>query len=120
MALFGSSAKEDSFIRQLKLQANKTVNCIDFLGQNLDSITDNTVKDTKKLIDELIEIKSILMDDLHNTFITPIDREDIYNISISLFEMSYYSLTTLEEMFMFDVKADEFIKTMMVKVKMEA
>ena len=120
MGLLGSSVKEDSFIRQLKLQAEKTMSCLDFLEKNLDSITDNTIKEKKKLIDELIEIKSLLMDDLHNTFITPIDREDIYNISISLFEMAYYSLTTLEEMFLFEVKPDEFIKTMVEKVKMEA
>ena len=120
MGILRASVKEDSFIRQLKLQAEKTVGCIDFLGKNIDSINADTVKEKKKLIDDLIEIKSILMDDLHNTFITPIDREDIYNISISLFEMAYYSLTTLEEMLMFDVKADEFIKTMVEKVKGEA
>jgi len=120
MALFGSSVKEDSFIRQLKLQAEKTVNCLDFLVNNMDNISDQTIKEKKKLIDELIEIKSILHDDLHNTFITPIDREDIYNISIALFEMAYYSLTTLEEMLMFEVKPDEFIRTMVEKVKMEA
>src|SRR5262245_8244065 len=120
MSLFGTSVKEDSFIKQLKLQAEKTVNCIEFIEKNLDSITDQTIKEKKKIIDEIIEIKSILMDDLHNTFITPIDREDIYNISIALFEMAYYSLTTLEEMFLFDVKSDEFIKTMVEKVKMEA
>jgi uncharacterized protein Yka (UPF0111/DUF47 family) len=120
MALFGTSTKEDSFIRQLKLQAEKTVNCIEFLEKNLDSITDATIKEKKKLIDEVIEIRMVLMDDLHNTFITPIDREDIYNISISLFEMAYFSLTTLEEMFLFEVKSDEFIKAMIEKVKMEA
>ncbi len=120
MSLFGTSVKEDIFIRQLKLQAEKTVNCIEFLEKNLDSITDQTIKAKKKLIDEIIEIKSILTDDLHNTFITPIDREDIYNISIALFEMAYYSLTTLEEMFLFEVKSDDFIKTMVEKVKMEA
>lgn len=120
MALFGTAVKEDSFIRQLKLQAEKTVKCIEFLEENLDSITDQTIKEKKKIIDEIIDIKSILMDDLHNTFITPIDREDIYNISISLFEMAYYSLTTLEEMYMFEVRSDEFIRTMVEKVKMEA
>ena len=120
MGIFGSTKKEDSFLRQLKLQAEKTVACLEFLGKNLDMISDETIKEKKKLIDELIEIKSILMDDLHNTFITPIDREDIYNISISLFEMAYYSLTTLEEMYMFEVKPDEFIKVMVEKVKMEA
>jgi len=120
MGLFGTAVKEDSFIRQLKLQAEKTVGCLEFLESSLGSITDKTIKDKKKLIDEIIEIRTVLMDDLHNTFITPIDREDIYNISISLFEMAYYSLTTLEEMFLFEVKSDEFIKAMIEKVKMEA
>lgn len=120
MGLIRAAVKEDSFIRQLKLQAEKTVGCLDFLEKNMDSITLETVKEKKKLIDELIEIRSLLMDDLHNTFITPIDREDIYNISISLFEMAYYSLTTLEEMLMFEVKPDEFIKTMVEKVRIEA
>src|SRR5258706_4365164 len=120
MGLIRAAVKKNSFIRQLKLQAEKTVSCLDFLESNMGSITLETVKEKKKLIDELIEIRSILMDDLHNTFITPIDREDIYNISISLFEMAYYSLTTLEEMLMFEVKPDEFIKTMVEKVRMEA
>ena len=120
MGLFGATVKEDSFIRQLKLQAEKTVDCLDFLANNLDEISDKSIKEKKKLIDELIEIKTVLHDDLHNTFITPIDREDIYNISISLFEMAYYSLTTLEEMHMFEVKPDEFIRVMVEKVKSEA
>jgi uncharacterized protein Yka (UPF0111/DUF47 family) len=120
MGLFGKSEKEDSFIRQLKLQAEKTIQCLEFLEKNIDSISEETIKEKKRLIDELIEIKSLLMDDLHNTFITPIDREDIYNISISLFEMAYFSLTTLEEMFMFEVKPDEFIRAMAEKVKLEA
>src|ERR1043165_2478141 len=120
MGLFGTAVKEESFIKQLKLQAEKTVDCLEFLENNIDTITDKSIKEKKKLIDEVIEIRTVLMDDLHNTFITPIDREDIYNISISLFEMAYYSLTTLEEMFLFEVKSDEFIRTMIEKVKMEA
>lgn len=120
MGLFGTAVKEDSFIKQLKLQAERTVDCLEFLEKNIDNILDTTIKEKKKLIDDVIEIRTVLMDDLHNTFITPIDREDIYNISISLFEMAYYSLTTLEEMFLFEVKSDEFIRTMIDKVKMEA
>ena len=120
MGILRAATKEDSFIRQLKLQAQKTVECLEFLEKNMDSITLETVKEKKMLIDELIDIKSVLMDDLHNTFITPIDREDIYNISISLFEMAYFSLTTLEEMLMFEVKSDEFIRVMAEKVKLEA
>ena len=119
MGLFGSNMKEDSFITQLKLQAEKTELCLDFLQKHMHAITEFSVKENAAMIDEIIEIKMILMDDLHNTFITPIDREDIYHISVSLFGMAKYSLTTLEEMFMLNVKPDEFISTMVEKVKQE-
>jgi uncharacterized protein Yka (UPF0111/DUF47 family) len=61
---------------------------------------------------EIKEIRSVLIDDLHNTFITPIDREDIYNISNALFDMVDYGITTIEEMNILKVKPDEFIKEM--------
>lgn len=120
MGLFTNTDKEDSFITQLKLQAEKTVNSLEFLEKNMDNITEKTVKENKKLIDEIIDIKMVLMDDLHNTFITPIDREDIYHISVSLFGMAKYSHTTLEEMLLLNVKPDEFIQVMVEKVKLEA
>ncbi len=120
MGLFTNNDKEDSFITQLKLQAEKTVNSLEFLEKNMASITATTVKENKILIDEIIEIKMVLMDDLHNTFITPIDREDIYHISVSLFGMAKYAHTTLEEMLLLNVKPDEFIWNMVEKVKMEA
>lgn len=120
MGLFTNNEKEDSFITQLKLQAEKTVNSLEFLEKNMPSITGETIKENKILIDEIIEIKMVLMDDLHNTFITPIDREDIYHISVSLFGMAKYAHTTMEEMLLLNVKPDEFIWNMVEKVKMEA
>lgn len=120
MSLFGNSKKEDSFITQLKAQAGKTCDCLLFLEKNMYDISDETVKENKAMIDELIEIKIVLVDDLHNTFITPIDREDIYNISNSMFDMAKYSLTTLEEMYLLKVKPDVFITDMVEKVKNEA
>ncbi|MBI5857088.1 MAG: DUF47 family protein [Sphingobacteriales bacterium] len=120
MSLFGNSKKEDSFITQLRTQAGKTCDCLAFLQQNMNDITDETVKQNKEMIDELIEIKIVLVDDLHNTFITPIDREDIYNISNAMFDMAKYSLTTLEEMYLLKVKPDIFISDMVEKVKAEA
>ncbi|MEI8059051.1 MAG: DUF47 family protein [Ferruginibacter sp.] len=120
MSLFGTSTKEDSFIIQLQLQAEKTVDCLAFLEKHMGAITNATIKQNKALIDELIDIKMVLMDDLHNTFITPIDREDIYHISVSLFGMAKYSQTTLEEMHLLNVAPDQFINEMVDKVRMEA
>lgn len=120
MGFFTTNKKEDSFIEQLKLQAEKTVECVLFLEQNMNDINDDIIKANKALIDELIEIKRVLMDDLQNTFITPIDREDIYHISVCLFGMARYSQTTLEELHLLGVKPDKFIHEMVEKVKAEA
>ncbi|MEO5948467.1 MAG: DUF47 family protein [Chitinophagaceae bacterium] len=119
MGLIRSSKKEDSFITQLKLQAEKTEACLAFLFNNMDEITDQVINENRLLINELIDIKMLLMDDLHNTFITPIDREDIFQISTSLFGMAKYSLTTLEEMQLLNVKPDRFIREMVEKAKFE-
>jgi len=120
MGLFGTSTKEDSFIKQLKLQAEKTVDCVAFLEKNMDAITEPVIKQNKRLVDELIDIKMVLMDDLHSTFITPIDREDIYHISVCLFGIAKYAQTTLEEMHLLNVVPDKFIREMIEKVKLEA
>ncbi|MEO8173924.1 MAG: DUF47 family protein [Sediminibacterium sp.] len=120
MSLFRSGTKEDNFITQLKLQAQKTVDCVRFLQSGMDAVTDDTIKQNKLLIEELIDIRNVLMDDLQNTFITPIDREDIYHISASLLGMAKYAQTTLEELQLLNVKPDRFIHDMVEKVKGEA
>lgn len=119
MGLFGTNTKEDNFITQLKLQAEKTIGCVAFLEKNMDAINDDIIKQNKALVDELIDIKMVLMDDLHSTFITPIDREDIYHISVCLFGMAKYAQTTLEEIHLLNVKPDKFIREMIEKVKTE-
>lgn len=120
MGLFRTNTREDSFITQLKLQAEKTVGCVTFLEQNMNAINDDIIKGNNALINELIDIKMVLMDDLQNTFITPIDREDIYHISVCLFGMAKYSQTTLEEIHLLSVTPDNFIREMIEKVKAEA
>jgi hypothetical protein len=120
MGIFSTNTTENSFISQLKLQAEKTIGCVGFLEQNMSKANDDTIKTSKQLIDEIIDIKMLLMDDLHNTFITPIDREDIYNISVCLFEMAKYAETTLEEIYFLNVTPDKFILDMVEKVKAEA
>ncbi|HTN20465.1 MAG TPA: DUF47 family protein [Pelobium sp.] len=120
MGLFSTNTTENSFISQLKLQAEKTIGCVDFLERSMSNADDHTIKTSKKLIDEIIDIKMLLMDDLHNTFITPIDREDIYNISVCLFEMAKYAETTLEEVYLLNVSPDKFILEMVEEIKTEA
>lgn len=118
MGLF--NRHRDSFILQLKSQAERTVAFVGFLESQMSAITEETTRQGEILLEELMEIRRIMMDDLQNTFITPIDREDIYHISISLFGMAKYAQTTLEEMRLLQVQPDHFIGEMVAIVKAEA
>jgi len=59
----------------------------------------------------------VLLDELHDTFVTPIDREDIYNLSQAFERMVNYALTTIEEMNLLRVAADEPIRRMVSLVR---
>ena len=118
MGLFGLlNEEQDKFIPQLIAQAKKTNDLIIILEKFVNGNIEVESEKTDLLLTEIKEIRSVLIDDLHNTFITPIDREDIYNISNALFDMVDYGITTIEEMNILKVKPDEFIKDMISLVQ---
>jgi len=118
MGLFGTKEeKDDKFIVELIEQAKKTNTVIVFLEHSLEDDNPSKIEHLKNSIAEINEIRRVLIDDLHNTFITPIDREDIYNISNALFEMVDYALTTVEEMHILKVIPDEYIRKMITLVR---
>jgi uncharacterized protein Yka (UPF0111/DUF47 family) len=118
MGIFGSNEeKTDKFIVQLIEQAKKTNEAIIFLEHSLDDDTPSKLEHIKNITNEIEEIRKILIDDLHNTFITPIDREDILNISNALYDMVDYAITTVDEMHILSVKPDEYIHKMVVLIR---
>ncbi len=118
MGLFGTKEeKDDKFILQLIEQSKKTHGTIAFLEHSLEDDNASKIEHIKNIIREVDEIRRVLIDDLHNTFITPIDREDIYNISNALFDMVDYALTTAEEMHILKVTPDDYIRNMVTLVR---
>lgn len=119
MGLFSKSSRQDPFMTKLLEEAEKTRLCVEFLEKNLGSISQAFLDENQLLIDSITELKRVLIDDLNNTFITPIDREDIYHISVSLLALSKYAQTTLEEIYLLNVVPDKFIYAMVENVKKE-
>ena len=66
------------------------------------------------------ETRRILIDELHNTFITPVDREDLFSLSLYMDDMLDYGYTTLEEMILLNVQADDYIRKMLACIREEA
>jgi uncharacterized protein Yka (UPF0111/DUF47 family) len=66
---------------------------------------------------EADEIRRILIDDLHNTFVTPLDREDIFNLSLHIDDMLDYGYTTVEAMHVLEIDEDEHLQKMVATMK---
>ena len=121
MGWFDGSLKEESrFIVMLIGQAAKSVEAVHYLARTLEQIDAETLKAVRKLGEEASELRSVLTDELHKTFITPLDREDIFNLSHCFEDMVTYALPTVEEMNILRVDAGDYIRQMMNLVREEA
>lgn len=116
----GSLKQESKFIVMLIGQAAKSVEAIHYLVRTLEQVDDETIKAQRALAEEASELRRMLIDELHKTFITPLDREDIFNLSHCFEDMVTYALTTVEEMNILKVDADDSIRQMMKLVCEEA
>jgi uncharacterized protein Yka (UPF0111/DUF47 family) len=121
MGLFDNSHRQGNrFVGMLVALADATHGAITFLQEALDRDDGDGVERLRGLANRVIEQRRVLVDELHKTFITPIDREDIYNLSYCYEKMALYALSTLEEMRMLRVATDEPIREMVALVREQA
>ena len=57
-------------------------------------------------------VRRELVDDINRTFITPIDRDDLYRLSTSIDDLADYAWTTVKEVRIYDVQPDKNLLTM--------
>jgi uncharacterized protein Yka (UPF0111/DUF47 family) len=118
--LGGGLSQKDKFVAMLIAQADKTIEGVRFLEANVEAVDERAVAALRRLAEEASELRRVLIDELHKTFITPLDREDIFNLSHCYDDMVTYALTTLEEMSILKVDADDHIRYMVRLVREEA
>ena len=59
---------------------------------------------------EADEVRRILIDELNRTFVTPIDREDIFSLSRTIDDILDYGYSTLNEMEVLDVQPTSYMQ----------
>lgn len=107
MALFGRSGKRDNvFIRLLQDHARKVQIGVEWLKRFAEEGDEESAKNLEQCEEEADELRRVLIDELHKTFITPFDREDIFDLSLYLDDVLDYAYTTVEEMQLLEVEAD--------------
>lgn len=104
--------REDKFLSLLIQQGELVAEGLRLLETCLRNPTPGAVEKMRRQEYEADEVRRILIDELHKTFVTPLDREDIFNLSLNIDEMLDYALTTIEEMDLLEVEPDEHLLKM--------
>ena len=116
MGLFGRkkafSGNEGRFFDILSRQSAKTVEGLEALWKYAENATKENANAVRNIEREADELRRILIEELDSTFITPLDREDIYALSRAIDDVVDYANTTVDEMEIYEVKGDEHIKDM--------
>jgi len=104
---FFTPKRKTDFFDLLLSQAEKTLAGCQALVRILEDREDPEV--LRRLEKEADDIRRILVDELNRTFITPIDREDIFALSRTIDDVIDYALNTVNEMDIFEVQSNEFL-----------
>ncbi len=104
--LFKPSKKADFFQLMLE-QAEMTHKCCKALLRFLEE--EGPPDDVLKFHREAQDVRRVLIDELNQTFITPIDREDIFAVSRAIDDVADHAWNTVKEMEVFEVKSNEFL-----------
>ena len=112
MKLFRRKTKPDRFINLLIQQAEFAVAGMQALQDYVKARDESLAQRVSDIEKEADEVRRILIDELNRTFVTPIDREDIFALSLSIDDILDYANTTIEEMAMLHVEPNVYIERM--------
>jgi len=106
------SGSENRFFDLLSRQSAKSIEGLEALANYAENGTKENANLVRNIEREADELRRILIQELDQTFITPIDREDIYQLSRAIDDVVDYANTTVDEMEIYEVKGDSHIKEM--------
>lgn len=109
MSLF-SKKKSNRFIALIIKQAEHTLEGMQLLLAYVKEPKESLAQQLTMIEKEADEVRRILIDELNRTFVTPIDREDIFALSLTIDDVLDYAESTIEEMHLLDVRPNAYIE----------
>lgn len=103
-------SRESDFLKALGEQALKTREGLEALEAYMKDGNETEAKRLQTIEKEADELRRLLIDDLNHTFITPIDREDLFTLSRTIDDVIDYGYTTLDEMVTLGVKPNTYLQ----------
>ncbi|MEA1977965.1 MAG: DUF47 family protein [Chloroflexota bacterium] len=109
MSIF-SRKKTNRFLELLIKQAEYSVMGMQKLLEYVKEPSEALAAAVTQLEKEADEVRRILIDELNKTFVTPIDREDIFALSLTIDDVLDYADTTVEEMHLLGVQPNAYME----------
>ena len=100
------------FTAMLQAQASNLCTTISALTKHLASPSAESAAEINRLVDEGHHLRDITLGALYGSFITPIDREDIYRIAIAIDHVLDYLKNTIREVEVLQVEPDAWMERM--------
>jgi len=116
--LFGG--KEDKFLGLLIEQAAKTLEGMEELEEYMKDRDQEAAEKVTRAEKEADELRRILIDELNRTFVTPVDREDIFALSRAIDDILDYGYSTVDEMTILNVEPNSYLRRMVSLLKTAA
>ncbi len=105
-------SRPDNFLQLLAQQADKTREGLEVLERFVRTGDQALARRVEQVEKEADELRRILIDDLNRSFVTPIDREDLFTLSRTIDDVLDYGYSTVDEMIMFGVEPTELMGKM--------
>lgn len=104
--------RQDNFVRLLLEQAALTLQGMELLNEYMDERSPSIAEQIMATEKEADEVRRILIDELLRTFVTPLDREDIFALSRDIDDVLDYADTTVDEMEILNVEPTSYMGRM--------
>jgi predicted phosphate transport protein (TIGR00153 family) len=104
--------RHNIFIKMIQEQANLTLQGMEALKAYMEGNDPNAADNLTKSEKDADEARRILIDELNKTFVTPFDREDIFNLSRTIDDVLDYAYSTVIEMEILKVQPTPFMQRM--------
>jgi uncharacterized protein len=104
--------RQDKFLQSLTAQAEITLHGMEALEAYMKRGSDKHATAVAQAEKDADEVRRILIDDLNRTFVTPLDREDIFALSRAIDDVMDYAYSTVEEMVILEVEPNDFLRRM--------
>src|SRR5574341_1185552 len=102
--------RQDNFVKLLLEQSSLTLRGLELLKTYMDEQNPAVAQELTLTEKKADEVRRILIDDLLRTFVTPIDREDIFALSRAIDDVIDYANTTVDEMQILNVKPTPYMR----------